>query len=139
MIILDTNVISELMKPQGSTIVYQWVAAQPINQLFTTTITQAEILYGLALLPTGKRRKQLIEIAQKMFAEDFDNRILPFDQQAAICFARIASERRQNGTPISQADAQIAAICYTRQATLATRNITDFRGCGIIIINPWET
>ncbi len=73
-----------------------------------------------------------------MFTEDFKNRILSFDQQAAICFAKIASERRQNGTPISQADAQIAAICSTHQATLATRNVTDFRGCGIVIINPWE-
>ena len=126
------------MKPQGSTIVYQWVAKQPINQLFTTTITQAEILYGLALLPTGKRQKQLTKIAQKMFTEDFENRILFFDQQAAICFAKIASERRQNGTPISQADAQIAAICFAHQATLATRNVTDFRECGIVVINHWE-
>lgn len=138
MIILDTNVISELMKPQGSTIVYEWVAAQPIKKLFSTTITQAEILYGIALLPTGKRRDKLTEIAQKMLTEDFEDRILPFDQQAAICFAKIASQRRQNGIPISQADAQIAAICSAKQATLATRNVTDFSGCEIAIINPWE-
>ncbi|WP_107671023.1 type II toxin-antitoxin system VapC family toxin [Cyanothece sp. BG0011] len=137
MIILDTNVISELMKPQGSTIVYQWVAVQPIKQLFTTTITQAEILYGIALLPIGKRQKQLTKIAQKMFTEDFEDRILAFDQQAAICFAKIASQRRQKGIPISQADAQIAAICAAKQATLATRNVTDFRDCEIVIINPW--
>lgn len=73
-----------------------------------------------------------------MFTEDFARRILYFDIQAAIAFAKIASERRQNGTPISQADAQIAAICYDQQATLATRNVSDFVGCGIVIINPWR-
>jgi predicted nucleic acid-binding protein len=119
MIILDTNVISELMKTQKSAIVREWVAAQPLMSLFTTTITQAEILYGIALLPEGKRREEL-------------------SQNAAVAFAHIASRRRQNGTPISQPDAQIAAICYTHKATVATRNVTDFEGCGISIINPWK-
>ncbi|MGB3189595.1 MAG: type II toxin-antitoxin system VapC family toxin [Limnoraphis sp.] len=138
MIVLDTNVLSELMHPKGSSVVRQWVAAQPITNLFTTTITQAEILYGIALLPAGKRQTELSQAAQLMFAEDFSERILSFDQAAAIAFARIAAERRRIGKPISQADAQIASICSTHQATLATRNVSDFEGCGIAIINPWD-
>ncbi|MBD2041655.1 type II toxin-antitoxin system VapC family toxin [Microcoleus sp. FACHB-672] len=137
MIVLDTNVLSELMHPKGSSVVRQWAAAQPITNLFTTTITQAEILYGIALLPSGKRQTEFSQAAQLMFSEDFRRRILPFDETAAIAFARIAAERRRIGKPISQADAQIASICDTRQATLATRNVSDFEDCGITIINPW--
>jgi len=139
MIVLDTNVVSELMHPRGSSVVRQWVAAQPITNLFTTTITQAEILYGIALLPSGKRQTELNQTAQLMFSEDFSERILPFDEAATISFARIAAERRKMGKPISQADAQIASICYTRLATLATCNVSDFEGCGIAIVNPWES
>jgi len=139
MIVLDTNVVSELMHPQGSSLVRQWVAAQAIRNVFTTTITQAEILYGIALLPSGKRQIELSQAAQLMFAEDFAGRILPFEETAAIAFARIAAQRRQMGKPISQADAQIASICYTYQATLATRNVSDFEECGIAIVNPWES
>lgn len=139
MIVLDTNVVSELMHPRGSLVVRQWVAAQPITNLFTTSITQAEILYGIALLPSGKRQTELSQTAQLMFAEDFAGHILPFDEAAAIAFAKIAAKRRQMGKPISQADAQIASICYTRLATLATRNVSDFEGCGIVIVNPWES
>ncbi|MFB2937475.1 type II toxin-antitoxin system VapC family toxin [Aerosakkonemataceae cyanobacterium BLCC-F154] len=138
MIVLDTNVLSELMKPKGSSVVRKWVAVQPMMNLFITTITQAEILYGIALLPSGKRQNELNEAAQLMFAEDFAGRILPFDETAAVAFAKIVSQRRQRGNPISQSDAQIASICYTRQATIATRNVSDFEGCGITIINPWE-
>lgn len=138
MIVLDTNVVSEQIHPRGSLVVRQWVAAQPITNLFTTSITQAEILYGIALLPSGKRQTELSQTAQLMFAEDFSGRILPFDEAAAIAFARIAAERRQMGKPISQADAQIASICYTRQATLPARNVSDFEECRIAIVNPWE-
>jgi toxin FitB len=138
MIILDTNILSELMKSKRSEIVCNWVAQQSLMRLFITTITQAEILYGIALLPAGKRRDELSQAAQLMFSEDFAGRVLPFDQAAAVAFANIASQRRRSGTPISQADAQIAAICYTHGATIATRNFSDFEGCGISIINPWE-
>ncbi|GGA46611.1 type II toxin-antitoxin system VapC family toxin [Okeania sp. KiyG1] len=126
------------MKPKGSSAVLQWVAARPVINLFTTTITQAEILYGIALLPSGKRQTELTQAAQFMFAEDFGGRILHFDEIAAVAFARIATERRRMGKLISQADAQIASICYAHQATLITRNISDFEDCGIAIINPWE-
>jgi predicted nucleic acid-binding protein len=137
MIVLDTNVLSELMKSNGSPTVYEWVSKQAQMSLFTTTITEAEILYGIALLPSGKRRDALTEAAQQMFAEDFDARVLSFDTPAAIAFAQIAAELRQIGRPISQFDAQIAAICYSRNAQLATRNVTDFQGCGLSVLNPW--
>jgi hypothetical protein len=138
MIVLDTNVLSEVMHPKGSLLVREWLSTQATNEVFTTTITQAEVLYGIALLPSGKRQTDLSQAAQVMFAEDFRGRILPFDEAAALSFAKIAAERRRMGKPISQSDAQIASICYSHQATLATRNVSDFDNCGIVIINPWE-
>jgi toxin FitB len=138
MIVLDTNVLSELMKSNGSQTVYEWVSKQAQMSLFTTTITEAEILYGIALLPKGKRRNALTETAHQMFAEDFEKRVLPFDTAAAKVFAQIAAERRQVGRPISQFDAQIAAICYSRNAQLATRNVMGFQDCGLSVLNPWE-
>ncbi|MBC6420494.1 MAG: PIN domain-containing protein [Hormoscilla sp. SP5CHS1] len=101
MIILDTNVLSELMNPKGSKVVRQWVAAQPIMNLFTTTITQAEILYGIALLPSGKRQTELGKTVERMFNRDFAGRILSFDEKAAIAFAMIASKRRRTGSPLT--------------------------------------
>jgi toxin FitB len=138
MIILDTNVLSELIKPQGSTLVRNWASRQPVTSLFTTAITQAEMLYGIAILPDGRRKYELYQATTLMFVEDFIGRVLPFDESAAVAFANISAERRGNGTPISQADAQIAAICYSRNAAIATRNVADFIGCGIFIINPWS-
>lgn len=138
--ILDTNVISELMKGNKcSENVYNWTSQQQIDDLFTTTISQAEILYGIAILPLGKRQTKLLYLANLMFQEDFNNRILSFNQEAAIAFAKIASERRRKGQPISQADAQIASICFSHKAILITRNVDDFQHCGINIINPWQS
>ncbi|NET85203.1 MAG: type II toxin-antitoxin system VapC family toxin [Moorea sp. SIO1F2] len=139
MIILDTNVISELMKGNNCSFsVSNWTSQQLITNLYTTTITQAEILYGIAILPQGKRQYELQKAANLMFTEDFSGRILSFDQKAAVSFALIASERRKIGQPISQADAQIAAICLIHNATLATRNVDDFKNCNIAITNPWD-
>lgn len=138
MFILDTNVVSELMKPVVSAAVETWCASQSRDSLYITTITQAEILYGIAILPDGTRQQRLQNLAQAMFQEDFLNKILPFSQEAAQYFAIIASDRKGQGKPISQFDAQIAAICRSHQATLATRNTDDFADCGIDIINPWE-
>jgi predicted nucleic acid-binding protein len=95
-------------------------------------------LYGIAILPSGSRKQLLQDTAQAMFSEDFANKILPFDQKAAGHFANIAAHRRRQGTPISQFDAQIAAICRTHQATIATRNVDDFANCDLEILNPWE-
>lgn len=137
MIILDTNVLSETMRSEPSPVVLRWLAAQPVMQLFTTTITEAEILFGLAILGEGRRRTALEQAARAMFAEDFAGRVLAFDSAAASDFAAIAAERRRAGCPISQADAQIAAIARSRGGRVATRNTADFEGCGIALINPW--
>jgi predicted nucleic acid-binding protein len=138
MIVLDTNVLSELMRPAPSETVQRWVAAQLVTTLFTTTITQAEILFGLTLLPEGRRRSDLLIAAAQMFAEDFADRVLAFDTPSAIEFATIAATRRRQGRPTGTFDAQIAAIALSRGAALATRNVADFQDCGIAIINPWE-
>jgi predicted nucleic acid-binding protein len=137
MIVLDTNVISELMRAAPSAAVLGWVARQPSASLFTTAVAQAEIYCGLALLPDGKRRQALQHAAMAMFEEDFTGRVLPFDSDAAVAFAPIAASRRAGGKPIAQFDAQIAAVVRSRGARLATRNARDFEGCGIEIEDPW--
>lgn len=136
--ILDTNIISELMKLKPSARVFDWVSAQPRRALFTTAVNQAEILFGIALLPKGKRRNELAKSAQIMFAEDFAGRLLSFDPSAARHFAEIAVARRKSGRPISHADAQIAAIARAQGLVLVTRNVEDFADCGVVLTNPWK-
>lgn len=138
MIVLDTNVLSELMKPAPAPKVVHWVAAQPAPSLFTTSITQAEILHGLMLLARGRRRSGLEAAAASMFAEDFAGRILGFGTDAAPRYAQIASDRRRAGHPISHFDAQIAAIALVANAGIATRYVADFEGCGLTLIDPWR-
>ncbi|MGH9615600.1 MAG: type II toxin-antitoxin system VapC family toxin [Acidobacteriaceae bacterium] len=138
MIVLDTNVLSELMRPNPSLRVIAWMRQRPRPQMSVTAITEAEIFYGVELLPLGKRRSQFLREAESMFAEDFGGRTLPFDSEAARLYGKIASTRRAIGKPISPADAQIAAIVLAHNATLATRNIMDFEALGIELINPWE-
>ncbi len=139
MIVLDTNVLSELMRPAPSERVVRWVAAQPATSLYTTSVTQAEILHGIMLLPSGRRRIALESAAEAMFSEDFGGRVLPFGSEAAQPYARIAAERRRAGRPISHFDAQIAAIARSAGAAIATRNVADYDACGVQVINPWET
>src|SRR5690349_14604902 len=110
MIVLDTNVISELMRAEPDVTVMEWFTQQPVAGLFTTTVSEAEIYYGLELLPDGPRREALQTAARAMFEEDFGGRILAFDTDAAHAYADIASARRLGGQPISQFDAQIAGI-----------------------------
>ena len=138
MIILDTNVMSELMRPKPSPRVVTWVAKQPAAELFTTSITEAEIFYGIELLTKGKRREGLLAAAEAMFAEDLAGRIFGFDSDAARVFSKISDHRRALGRPISQADAQIAAIAQVRGAKLATRNVADFEDCGLNVVDPWN-
>lgn len=137
MILLDTNVLSEAVKPSPSTAVLHWLSAQEPSTVFITTITQAEILYGIERLPAGKRRLRLAAAIERMFAEEFIGRIFPFDEDAARAFAGIVARRESAGRPISQFDAMIAATARSRRATLATRNAVDFEDCGIRIVNPW--
>jgi toxin FitB len=138
-IVLDTNVLSELMRSAPEAMVTNWVATQSTANLFITTITQAEILHGVLLLPRGRRRDAIEAAADAMFDEDFAGRILPFSSHAAHAYAEIAVVRRQSGRPISQFDAQIAAIAKSMGAGVATRNVADFAGCGIKVIDPWQS
>jgi predicted nucleic acid-binding protein len=138
MIVLDTNVLSEAMSSSPNPAVRKWLAAQSSHQLFTTSISMAEILQGIELLPQGKRRAGLLAAAQTMFSELFQGHILPFHEDAARAFAPIAVHRRARGRPISLFDAQIAAVALAHGATLATRNTTDFEGCGFSLVNPWS-
>jgi len=139
MIVLDTNVLSELMKSSPAAAVVRWAASHPAASLYLTSITQAEVLHGIALLPAGRRRRALAAAAEALFTEDFAARILPFGSDAARTYAEIAATRGRAGRPISQFDAQIAAVVRTYGAQLATRNVTDFDRCGIQLVNPWET
>jgi toxin FitB len=138
MIVLDTNVVSELMKISPDREVMQWWKARPFSELFITTVTEAEVLLGIALLPKGKRRTALEAAAKTTLEEDFDGHILSFDSDAAREFAKILATRRELGRPISQSDAQIAAIARSHGAAVATRNTEDFEDCGIRILNPWH-
>lgn len=138
MIILDTNVLSELMRPEPSPRVVAWVAKQPATELFTTSITEAEVFYGIELLTKGKRREGLLAAAEAMFAEDLAGRIFGFESDAARVFSKIAAHRRALGRPVSHADAQIAAIVQVRGAKLATRNVADFADCGLDVVDPWN-
>jgi hypothetical protein len=138
MIILDTNVLSELMKPAPTGKVVDWMASHSAASLYTTSITQAEILHGLMLLPKGRRRSALEAAATSMFVEDFAGRILGFGTDAAPPYAQIASDRRRAGRPISHFDAQIAAIARFTGGVIATRNVADFDGCGVTLVDPWN-
>jgi predicted nucleic acid-binding protein len=136
--LLDTNVLSELLRPQPDDAVLEWFARQPANSLFVSAVTQAEMLLGARLLPASKRRAQLELALDAMFSEDFGDRVLPFDTSAAAAYAKVVVTRRSAGRPISQFDAQIAAIALSRRADLATRNVSDFEGCGLALSNPWS-
>ena len=138
MIVLDMKLLSELLRAVPDPAVLRWAASEPLETLFTTTVTQAAMLYGVKLLPAGQRREQLEQGVMALFEEDFVGRVLPFDGEAAIAYAQIASERKQRGRPISQFDAQIAAITRPRGARLATRNVADFQECDLDIVNPWQ-
>jgi hypothetical protein len=127
------------MRPSPSPAVLAWLAENhERGGHFVTTITVAEILFGIELLPRGKLRDRMLAQAEAVFAEDFAGRVLPFDEDAARAFPQIAIQRRAQARPIADLDAQIAAIARSRGALLATRNTVDFEGCGVPLVNPWE-
>ena len=138
MIVIDTNVISELMRAAPSQTVLAWFDEQDAGTLWFTAVGEAELRTGAAFLPEGKRRDLLIAGIDAMIADDFAGRVLPFDSAAAKDYAAIAASRRAAGRPIVQADCQIAAIARTSGAAVATRNVRDFEGCGIEVVNPWS-
>ena len=136
MIVLDTNVVSELMRSAPERRVVSWVTQQSAAELATTSVTLAEVRYGILRLPDGRRRGLLLDAFDDVFTA-FREKVLPFDAPAAAQYADIAAERELAGQPISGFDGQIAAICRARQATLATRNTNDFGGLGLDVVNPW--
>ena len=137
MIVLDTNVISELLRPAPAKQVEAWLSAQDGEQVYFTAVGEAELRHGVAVLPAGRRRTALTKAIEGILDEDFRGRILPFDSAAAKAYAAIAAERRAAVRPISQFDCQIAAIARANAAAVATRNTTDFQACGITLLDPW--
>ena len=138
MFILDTNVVSELMRPAPDPAIASWVAERATSSLFLTAVTEAELRFGLAVMPPGKRRDGLAAGLERMLETGFANRILPFDSAAARAYAWIAAARRRRGQPAAQADCQIAAIARSRGMAVATRNVRDFEEMGIDVFNPWD-
>ncbi|HHJ38127.1 MAG: plasmid stabilization protein [Methylothermaceae bacteria B42] len=139
MVLLDTNVLSELMRPAPNPKVMDWLDGWPAEDVWISAITMAEILFGIRLLADGKRKSDLLRLAETMFQEDFAGSCLPFDDLAAKNYADIVAARRQAGHPITVEDAQIAAIATSCHLLLATRNTRDFEGINnLTVINPWE-
>jgi predicted nucleic acid-binding protein len=137
MIVVDTNVVSELIRPQPAPSVIGWVRQHGTFALHTTAITVAEIRYGIERLTDGRRKDQLSEAAVEVFSA-FAEQVLPFDARAALEYAAVVCDRDRVGLPIDGFDAQIAAICRAHRAALATRNTKDFRDVGVDIIDPWR-
>lgn len=137
MILLDTNVLSALMRREADPALVAWLDAQPPESIWTTAITVFEIRFGLGILAKGRKRKALEEAFASALDEDFEGRVLAFDQAAADAAAAIAARQRQAGRPVEIRDVQIAGIAAARKAALATRNTRHFEGTGITLIDPW--
>ena len=137
MILLDTNVLSEILRASPDPAVLDWFSRQRDDELHVSAVTQAEMLLGVMLLPQGKRRRRLDDSMHGLFESDFAGRVLPFDSTSVVHYVEIVAARRRAGRPISQFDAQIAAIALQNDASLATRNVRDFDGCGLSLINPF--
>lgn len=138
MIILDTNVLSEVLRPRPHPAVVAWLQVQARSELFTTSITHGEMLYGVNVLPSGRSKAGLEDAVRAIFTQDMAGHVLAYDGTAADAFAMLAAARRRRGLPISQSDAMIAGVALSRGAALATRNLPDFENCGIVLVNPWQ-
>lgn len=137
MILLDTNLVSELMRRSPDPAVAAWAAGRAVEDLFFSAVGEAELRYGAAIMPAGRRRDTLASDIETILREAFEHRVLPFDSGAARSYAEIAARRRAAGRPIAQANGQIAAIAHSRGMAVATRNVSDFDGMGIDVIDPW--
>ena len=137
MAVLDTNVVSELMRLSPTPAVAAWVAGRSASSLFFSAVGEAELRYGVAIMPAGRRRDRLAAEIEAMLRDDFEGRVLPFDSQAARAYAEIAAARRAAGRLVPQADCQIAAIARARGMAVATRNVRHFEEMGIEVIDPW--
>lgn len=136
-VLLDTNVVSELLRPSPNPAVERWVAGRPADDLHFSAIGEAELRYGVALLPPGRRRDSLALAIEAILQEDFEGRVLPFDRAAAREYADIAASRRAAGRPGAPADCQIASIARARHLTIATRNVRDFADMVVELVDPW--
>ena len=136
-VLLDTNVMSELIRKSPDTAVEAWAAGHALEDLFFSAVGEAELRYGAAILPTGRRRESLVSDIERMLHDAFENRVLPFDREAARSYADIAAMRRSAGRPVAPADCQIAAIAHSRNMAVATRNVRDFEDIDIEVVDPW--
>lgn len=139
MIILDTNVLSALMRTAPEAAVVRWLDQQPAESIWITSITLFETRIGLALLPKGRRRQTLESAFDRLLEEDLENRVLDFDSAAAIEAAALAATRQRAGRPVDMRDTQIAGIALARRATLATRNVRHFQDLNVTVVDPWES
>lgn len=138
MFILDTNVVSEFVRPEPAPSVISWFASNRRGDLFLPSAVVAEMLFGIERMPSGKRKESLREFAEAFIATGGPERVLPFTEAEARAYARIGAHRQNIGRPISQLDAQIAATAAVRGLPVVTRNIRDFADCGVEVVNPWE-
>jgi len=139
MIILDTNVLSALMRTAPEPLVVTWLDSQPVESIWITSITLFEVRFGLALLPRGRRRQTLETAFGCLLEQDLENRILDFDAAAAGEAAAIAADRQKAGRSVDMRDTQIAGIALARRAVVATRNTRHFKDLKITVIDPWST
>lgn len=138
MIVLDTNVLSALMRTSPDAVVVEWLDKQPADSVWLTSITVFEARFGLALLPKGKRRSRLEREFDRVLTEDLANRVLALDEMAAETAAQLAADRRRAGRPVDLRDTLIAGMAQARRATIATRNVRHFEDLDVPVVNPWE-
>ncbi len=134
---LDTNVVSELMRESPEPAVARWVSGHPVEDLFLSAVSEAELRFGAAILPMGRRREMLLLRIEAMLSDAFEDRVLPFDSDAARIYGHLVAARRSAGRPVASADCQIAAIAAARRMRIATRNVRDFEDMGVEIVDPW--
>jgi toxin FitB len=137
-IILDSNVLSALMQPVPVSAAVAWLDGQPAESIWTAAVTVFEIEFGIALLPSGRRRRRLQENFGRVLREELEDRVLAFDQRSAEAAARLATDRQRAGRPVDFRDTQIAGIAIARRATVATRNVRHFRGLNVAVVDPWS-